>query len=143
MADEGKEAGGPETNDLQRDLRENFPHLISLQITLSSIACWTLFPLRPKKNLHTSSISQSLNGLEKSGLQLHPPSLEHHTSLTQASLKTAKEKKEGKETQRGSSPHHLSFQNFTPSICNQFFMITLKGMYALNAFLFWVDNNKI
>ena len=92
---------------------ENFPHLVSLQITLSSTVCWTLFPFKATKNLQTSSNSQSLNGLEKSGLQLPPPSLHLHTSLTQASLKTARANKEGKETQRGSSPHQISFQNFT------------------------------
>ena len=54
--------------------------------------------------------------MEKCGLQLPPPSLEHHTSFTQASLKTAKANKERKETQKGSSPHHLSFQNFPQEI---------------------------
>ena len=54
-----------------------------------------------------------MKGLEKRGLQLPPPSMELHTSLTQASLTTTKANKVGKETQRGESPHHLSFKNFT------------------------------
>ena len=65
-----------------------------------------------KKNLSAFSTSQSFRALEKRGFQ--PPSTKgSKTSATQASLSTTKTNKEGKDTHKGDSPHHLSLQNLT------------------------------
>ena len=61
----------------------------------------------------TSSISQSFKDLEKSGLQLPLPLVKLQTSFIQASLEATRANKEGKATEKGEAPHHLSFQNFT------------------------------
>ena len=113
MIVEGKKTEGPESNALKRDLMENFPHLVFspkhpiFHIVLNSL------PIKAQKKPVYLTISQSLKGLEKCGLQLPLPSEELHTSLTQASLTRTKANEVGKETQRGESPHQLSFQNFT------------------------------
>ena len=89
---------------------------VSNHLTLSSSSKFTIFPPKHNSNLSTSSISQSLKGLENQGLQLPPfsPLAETiQTSLTQASLDATRANKEGKDSHKGVVPHHLSFQKLT------------------------------
>ena len=51
--------------------------------------------------------------LENLGIHTPLPLEWDHKSTAQASLEVAKANKEGKETLKGPSPYHLSFQNFT------------------------------
>ena len=65
------------------------------------------------KKISTSSISQSLNCLEKRGLQPPPSPTYSHTSTTHPSLSEAKENKLRKANSNVKSSHHKSFQNLT------------------------------
>ena len=56
--------------------------------------------------------SQSFRFLTKRKFQLPPSPLCSHRSTSQASLESDKANKDGKILHKGSSLHHLSFQNF-------------------------------
>ena len=112
----GKKLMNPALRLCKGSLLRNCHPSVSNHLTLSSSSKFTIFPPKHNSNLSTSSISQSLKGLENQGLQLPPfsPLAETiQTSLTQASLDATRANKEGKDSHKGVVPHHLSFQKLT------------------------------
>ena len=112
---DGNKTGQSASSARYRDLAQNFLLFDSFQTTISSTSSSTLFPWRRSKKISASSTSQSFRALEKQGFQPpQPPSARgSHTSATQASFSANKAKREGKDSHKGESPHHLSLQNLT------------------------------
>ena len=109
----GNDTTTPNSKSAYKWLTENLLSYKFIHTNLYSSSLSTTFPCNLKNKSSTSSTTQSFKEHEKQGFQWPLFPCWTQRSATQASFATDKAYKEGKETHNGSSPPHLSIQNFT------------------------------